>query len=287
MDGNKYTVQVLNNCKANICYKVSFDNGNGCQEVYIDSGNLFTNRSNTKYNNIKGMVWEKGKTEEWKPTFSNNLDYETSNHELVVTPIFGPRIASSIKVLLACLAGPVDPNVRNDLILINKFKEIGVPSENIFMLLERQCTPDMIKASLQNLVYNSQEGDIIFIYLGGCGNKNSDGYYLNTWEGETSSKELLSILQKCKSEIFMIVDSSFSGQMIDDFKTFKNNPKSSIIASTQSYNDGYTGWRLLQMLIENVFTIDTFTDPKTIMNYIEKNFSTSSKTQKAQIYSNF
>jgi len=286
MDGKNYSVEVLNNCKSNIWYRVTYNNG--WQGIDIGYEKSYTYRSNTYYNNIKGMVWNKGDQEVWKPTFSNNLDSEWKNPKLIITPVFGPRVASSIKVLLACLAGPADPNVRNDIILINKFKEIGVPSENIFMLLERQCTPDMIKASLQNLVYNSQEGDIIFIYLGGHGNKKIDGYYLSTWEGKTCSKDILPILQNCKSEIFMVVDSCYSGQMIEDFKKQKNSPKTSILASTQSDQSAYSGWKLLQMLIENIFNIDSsFSEPKTIMNYIEKNFITSSETQKAQIYSNF
>jgi hypothetical protein len=88
---------------------------------------------------------------------------------------------------MACLAGPADPNARNDVKLINSFKELGVPEENIFMLLERQCTPKTIKANLKNITSNCLEGDILFVYLGGHGTHKNDEYFLSTWDGYTNS----------------------------------------------------------------------------------------------------
>src|SRR3989338_9716010 len=185
------------------------------------------------FKQISGMQWEKGEEEVWKPTFKCLLEPEDAcNHRSVLTSLFGCRPASSIKVFMACLAGPADPLTRNDIILIDRLnKEVGVPRENTWMFLERQCTPKAIFESLKVAAgVCNDENDILFVYLGGHGCRkknsvcestgNSYEYNLSTWEGSTPSSLILEAIEKIKCPVFMVVDSCYSGQMIDDAKSY-------------------------------------------------------------------
>ena len=207
---------------------------------------------------------------------------------IILTSIFGPRPACSIKVFMACLAGPADPTVRNDILLIDKFKSIGVPQENTWLLLEKQCTPKNIKANLENMIYCTNECDIIFIYLGGHGNNSNNQYNLCTYDEYTTSTDVLDILTKTKAEVFLIVDSCYSGQIINDFQAYEKHITTTynILTSTYSNMSAYTGWKLIQLLIDVIFNKDETKAPSIleICKYIQDNLITSLKEQKANHY---
>lgn len=219
------------------------------------------------YHSIKGMKWERGEAENWVPTFDSLLDDEAWSHKLVLTSLFGLRLASSIKVFMACLAGPADPLTRNDIKLIDRLNsEVGIPRDNTWMFLERQCTPNVIKESLTVATGTCQpKEDFLFVYLGGHGSRKSSDvfgksgngyeYVLGTWGGGTSSELVLKAIENAKCPVFMVVDSCHSGQMIPDAKSFfenKSHPTIYILASTQSDNSAQTGWKLIQKLIDHM-----------------------------------
>jgi hypothetical protein len=90
--------------------------------------------STSDIKSVLGLVWKEGDPESWQPTFGHLL-YDAENaccpNKISIVPFFGPRSNVSIKVFMACLAGPADPNVRNDYALVDAFKQkLGVPAEN-------------------------------------------------------------------------------------------------------------------------------------------------------------
>ena len=212
-----------------------------------------------EFKSVKGFKWERGEDEVWEPTFKSLLEPQDAwNYHVDLTSLFGCRPASSIKVFMACLAGPADPMTRNDIILIDKLhKEIGVPRENIWMFLERQCTPNAIYESLKVAAeICNDENDILFVYLGGHGSRkqsevyqesgNKFEYNLGTWGGSTPSSLVLKAIQTVKCPVFMVVDSCYSGQMIDDAKSyFLHAPLAHelyVLTSTQNDKSAQTGW---------------------------------------------
>jgi hypothetical protein len=95
------------------------------------------------------------------------------------------------------------------------------------------------------------------------------------------------ILSNCKAEIFMVVDSCYSGKMIEDLIRSKFSvEKISLLTSTSKDESAQTGWKLIQILIENIFK-DDFSSVKIIGEFAQANLVTPLKTQKANFYSNF
>lgn len=282
--GGKNTKYEINNmCPNQIWFRVMKDSTFYGIEV---PSNGFHSITEEKFSHIQGQIWESDMPETWSPSFESRLDDESSHHRITITPLMGPRTACSIKVLIACLAGPADPSVRNDTILAQKFKDFGVPAENITMLLEKQCTPKTITTMLENSLTQCNEGDVLFLYLGGHGT-NSNGYYeLCTHNGYTSSKMILDVLKHSKCEVFMVVDSCYSGLMIEDIKvskTFQNKKNLHVLSSTTHDLCAMTGWRLVQLLIDNLFVSDSYSSPGDICKTVEEQLVTPQKGQKARV----
>jgi len=281
-----YTVELTNNCPGRIWYRVK--NGDSFVGNDIDGGGsraMQTISSETQYETVAGFAWEKGDEEVWAPTFNSPLDKDAYTHRISITPIFGPRPASSIKVFMACMAGPADPSTRNDITLIETFIKAGVPREYIWMFLERQATKGTISECLPTCVDVCDPDDILFVYLGGHGSGPSDEYHLCTWGGGTGSSIVLSAIQQCKCPVFMVVDSCYAGQMIEDAKAMDNLPPLTICASVQRDSPASTGWRLIQYLIDHVSSGDYVT-PMQISSYIVENLRTPNPNQRAQCWTN-
>jgi len=287
MESGNYQVTVTNNCPNRIWFRF-YDNDNSHLGYDIAPNETVNLNTEKQFVRIEGFLWEKGEAEIWKPTFKIALEIIEGNynHRVNLTNIFGPRTTQSIKVFVACMAGPADPLERNDIELVKKFDSIGVPPENIFLLLEKQCTPKTIQVNLENIVESLNEGDILFLYVGGHGSNHKGFYELCTWGGYTNSHLIMSCLKNCKSEVFLIIDSCFSGLMIEDVKNCKFSLKNNLHLLSSTHHDlpAWTGWKLIKMLIENIF-INDYSDAKTIGNFISKYFSTSNPQQKANFHS--
>jgi len=288
MESSEKGYPIQNKCPSRIWYRIYDENG-FWKGLDLGQGESATMTLSNSCDHLRCMKWEKDDPEVFPtdlPTYKLDPELES---KITLSPIFGPRPTRSIKVFMACLAGPADPATRNDITLIEKFKEAGIPQDNIWLLLERQCTPLSILASLADAASEniSHEGDIIFLYLGGHGSGGSGSdYSLATWQGGTKSGDVLKAIAKCKAEIFMVVDSCHSGAMIDDAKKFFGDdgykPKMTILASTQADNSACTGWKLIQMLVDHVGS-GKYITPASVGQYVVDNLRTSLETQKAQL----
>jgi len=68
---------------------------------------------------MKGMKWETGDSDDFKPTFSSMKETPSKPlGKLSITPTFGPRDAETIKIFVASIAAPAKPEDRNDTVLI-------------------------------------------------------------------------------------------------------------------------------------------------------------------------
>ena len=85
----------------------------------------------------------------------------------------------------------------------------------------------------------------------------------------------------------MVVDSCYSGQMINDAKSFFNGKKHHdiyILTSTKAELSAKTGWKLLQMLIDHMVdgSKTSVITPTFIGTQVVENLVTSQEGQKAQ-----
>jgi len=282
-----FDYKLVNKCNSQVWYRF-YKEENFVGEC-LAANQSTTVTLDTQMKSLKGLLWETGQSDEWLPTFSMNYQDESNYSTINITPLFGPRPAHTIKVYMACLAGPADPAARNDITLIDEFVKAGVPNENIWRLLERQCTPTSIGPTLHDAASENvcQEGDILVVYLGGHGSGGSgSAYSLATWQGHTYSSTILDAIADTKAEVFMIVDSCHSGAMIDDAKAYFQSrsytPKITILASTQSWSPARTGWRILQMLVDHVSS-GKFITPLQVSEYVVENLRTTLETQRAQL----
>jgi hypothetical protein len=250
-----------------------------------------------KLTHIHGQLWEEGDPEDWAPKFiyhgadGPGNTVEAWVEQQVVTPVFGPRIARSIRVVLACLAGPADPAVRNDLHLLAKFEEAGVPRENMTVLLERQCTPTGVTWALDNAVKNTHEGDFLFVYLGGHG-KPDNHYSLCTWEGATTADMILKSLSRVdeKVPVFLVIDSCYSGNLNEYLRSEYKGPLPSelhLLHSTQAGTVAYTGWRLIDLLIKHIFPKGAYSNAEGVGKTIAHDFRTENSPNQRAGYNRF
>eukprot|EP01062_Namystynia_karyoxenos_P051135 TRINITY_DN40026_c0_g1_i2.p1 TRINITY_DN40026_c0_g1~~TRINITY_DN40026_c0_g1_i2.p1 ORF type:complete len:298 (+),score=83.26 TRINITY_DN40026_c0_g1_i2:83-976(+) len=213
---------------------------------------------------IEGFAWERGEPEAWAPTFSSVLQGDCDHSTVVIAALFGPRLARSVKFVMACLAGPASHSERNDLELVEKLQSVvRVPRDNLWLALERQATPPMVTAMVANAASPNValDGDVLIMYLGGHGGGCADGeWHLSTWDGTTSGHAVLDALSGTRAEVVLVVDSCSSGSMVVDLRRRfdrpehreKAPPRVTVIASTGAGESACTRWRIVQMLIDHV-----------------------------------
>ena len=115
-----YSINVYNKCPNRIWFRAYKESNFLGNDIDTDEDKKF--ESNEQIINIQGFVWEKEDKEIWNPTFKTTLDPEGWEHIVKVIPILnGPRTSQSIKAFMACLAGPANPNERNDIDLMKNF----------------------------------------------------------------------------------------------------------------------------------------------------------------------
>lgn len=202
---------------------------------------------------------------------------------------FGGRDGADIKLYMACLAGPADPDERNDIRFFNEMREgYSIPQDNIWMLLEKQCTSRSILATLADCIDGVEEGQAVFVYLGGHGS-SGDGeakWSLGSY-GATYGVDVAPILARCKGEVFVVTDSCHSGAFHRDLKAVLAKDKASwapsrltALGSVQASITAMTGWRLLDMLIDSAMTAER--TPRQTCRHAVKTLRTPQPPQRAQ-----
>ena len=235
------------------------------------------------------------------------------------------RCSRAVKVFMACMAGPADPTKRNDITWMNNFTDLhNVPQENKWMLLvrnslspapppssskissddpftprhtptekqEKQCTPKSILATLSDCIDTVVEpGDLLIVYLGGHGTATGgQDYGLFSYVANTRGPDLAPIICSSKCEVFLIVDSCYSGAIITDLQNYlEQNPDAErpdlrVLTSVQKDLSAQTGWRLLQMLIDYQGPSSKISIPE-LCTTITSTLRTPNEQQRAQYFS--
>ncbi|MBS0658504.1 MAG: hypothetical protein JSR82_09710 [Verrucomicrobia bacterium] len=200
---------------------------------------------------------------------------------------FGGRAGRDIVLYLACLAGPADPSERNDLRFLDELRERhGIPAEQIWRLLERQCTERSILATFADCVETVEPGQMLFAYFGGHGD-SADGraqWSLGS-HGSTQGTDLAPLLARCRGEVFVVADSCHSGAFLRDLQDALeaadawHPPRLTALSSTQASLSARTGWRLLELLIACAAADRT---PRETARQVVEKLRTPEKRQRAQ-----
>ncbi len=96
---------------------------------------------------------------------------------------------------------------------------------------------------------------------------------------------ILDLLKKANCQVFMVVDSCYSGQMIEDMKNLKISLSKDVhnLTSTSHALCAMKGWKLVQLLINNIFVPFTYTNPTDICNTIQENLITQLQGQSSKV----
>lgn len=208
------------------------------------------------------------------------------------TTLFGQhRSSGSIKTFMACLAGPADPETRNDIELMDKFRhEHHVMPQHQWMFLEHQASQPAVTAALDDATDPEVifPDDFLFVYLGGHGSAEhgSTGYRLGTYKGSVRGEDVARLVCRVPCRVFLIADSCHSGAMINDVKEhLKDNPlrceSLTILTSIQAELPATTGWKLIQFLIEG---LSSDAPEEDLARLVCAQLRTSTKQQRAQMY---
>lgn len=250
---------------------------------------------------ISGLYWKDGDAEVWKPSFSNVVN-KPNGAKLILTDIFGPRLASSIKVLIICLADPADPRLRNDIDMEKLFLSAGVPRENVTTLLEHQATAEASMAAIKASVRACKPGDVFFFYMGSHGSDAEDEYWMTLSDGHLQGTLVAEQLAKCKADILLSVDSCHSGKMLEklgyytktktseEFKALRGSTLSDekspakivAAASTQANNTAQSQWNFVRLLLEGLRT-DRRYNIESVAQYVVSTLKTPKEDQVPQI----
>ncbi len=208
------------------------------------------------------------------------------------TSLFGQqRSSGSIKTFMACLAGPADPEVRNDIELMDKFRSVHhVLPQHQWMFLEQQATQPTVTSALSDatdpeLIYPD---DFLFVYLGGHGSAEhgSTGYRLGTYKGSVQGEDVARLVCRVPCRVFLIADSCHSGALINDVKAhLEENPLGceslTVLTSIQAELAATTGWQLIQFLIDG---LSDDAPEQDLARRVCDELRTSTKKQRAQLF---
>jgi len=150
--------------------------------------------------------------------------------------LFGLRATHSIKVVIACLASSADPRDRTDYQMIQHFRDMGVPPENLTVLLEQQATVQVTLAAIQSAAKScGTPGQVLFVYAGSRGSAQGGTFTLSLHDGWLFSAPVLRALARAHSgtQVVLCVDSAFAGQMIRDFQRIYGGAMAAAAASMQ------------------------------------------------------
>jgi hypothetical protein len=203
---------------------------------------------------------------------------------------FGGRAGADVKLYMACLAGPADPAARNDIRFFNELRQsYEIPQDNIWMLLERQCTARSILATLADCVDTVESGQILFLYLGGHGSSENDTSHWSLGSyGATRGVDVAPLVARCKGEVFVVTDSCHSGAFLRDLKdVLAKNPgawapsRVTALSSVQASLTAMTGWQLLDLLTGSAITAKR--TPRETARYVVETLRTPQAKQRAQL----
>lgn len=129
------------------------------------------------------------------------------------------------------------------------------------------------------------------MYLGGHGTAtDGSNYGLCSYVANTYGPDLAPILCSARCEVFLIVDSCYSGAMIVDLQNYLDQnpnihkPNLRVLTSVQKDLSAMTGWRLLQMLVDHQGSNSNISIPD-LCEFVTSNLSTPNPQQQAQYYS--
>jgi len=179
--------------------------------------------------------------------------------------LFDPK---NTKIVIAGVLKWQDPKIstfsnhhRKDQELYDQFISMGVPKENIVILLDEKAT---LKAMQKNIVEKMSAGDensTFIFYYAGHGVKSGDKYYFcnydmgNKIETQFDVSFLNENVKKFKGKrMILLADCCYSGSLLKVGEDISKSTKEVIVMSSSTSSNISTGnWTYTQTLLDNLY----------------------------------
>lgn len=148
---------------------------------------------------------------------------------------------------------------RRDEVLLNVFRQKGVPENRIVFLKDEQATTAKVKETFAKFLQQAKDGDTVIVYFCGHGYKtnNNQTTFLATYDvgNKTEGWRTAAIPQDIEkhfrgSNAILMADNCYSGALSEDVKALTNPRVSYAVMASAHFNSFSTGnWTFTESLI--------------------------------------
>lgn len=147
---------------------------------------------------------------------------------------------------------------RRDRLLVQQFKQAGVPSSNIVHLIDSTATSANIEAWLARTLAKTAPGDTLFLYYCGHGYEDDDGdicFASYDASDETPGWAISSIVDTVDarfrgSRAFLTADCCYSGALVDTVKSKRRRVSFACLTSAEADEISTANWTFTDCLLD-------------------------------------
>lgn len=177
-------------------------------------------------------------------------------------------IPEKTKIVIIGVLKWEDPNIstfsdrnRKDQELYDLFIEMGVPKENISLLLDQEATLSNMQDAIRSKMEVCESDETFIFYYAGHGVKTKDKYYFCNYDmGAKSETQFdVSFLNKTASKKFkgkrvlLLADCCYSGVLLKTGETISKKKKEVVVMTSATSSNISTGnWTFTQTLLDNL-----------------------------------
>lgn len=157
---------------------------------------------------------------------------------------------------------------RRDEILLNVFRQSGVPESQIIYLKDSQATISKVKDSFPKFLQQTKDGDTVIVYFCGHGYKANKNTYLATYDVSNKTEgwkvdDVTTTIEKNfkGSTAILMADNCYSGALAESAKKIGALSGISYVAMTSAHFNSFStaNWTFTESLIY-AFRGDSYTD---------------------------
>jgi hypothetical protein len=146
---------------------------------------------------------------------------------------------------------------RRDVELVNYFKSIGVPTNQIIYLQDKSATTNYIQSSLVNFLKQTQPGDFLFLYYCGHGYNSDEETFFASYdasknvEGWKVNSIVSSIEQNFRGDkVFLTADCCNSGSLAKAVTEINSKLSYAVLASSDCSETSTGNWTFSDCLLD-------------------------------------
>lgn len=178
--------------------------------------------------------------------------------------LFDPK---NTKIVMAGVLKWEDPSVstfsdhhRKDQELYDLFIEMGVPKDNIILMLDKEATLETMKSNIKKKMEEGDENTTFIFYYAGHGVKAGKKYYFCNYDMKAKAETRFDVsylsTTAAKSfkgkRIILMADCCYSGSLLSEgLKISKKKKEVVVMSSATSSNISTGNWTYTQTILDN------------------------------------